>query len=173
MTTNQAIDKETVYLKVIREVYPNLEVRSARLHTSDGQFNDILFINDDLIFRFPRYEESIDGFLREIEVLEKLQGRVNLPIPHPIYVSSGTRAVGKVFMGYQLLPGKPLFRDVLNTITDEPTRERLAQQLADFLYGLHTLSPSVLGLELPVHDAHTESRKLYARSEEHTSELQS
>ena len=167
MITNQVMNKETIYLQAIGEAYPNLEVRSARLHTSDGQFNDILFINDDLIFRFPRYEESIDGFLREIEVLEKLQGHVNLPIPHPIYVSSGTRSVGKVFMGYQLLPGKPLFRDVLNTITDESTLERLAQQLADFLYGLHTLSPSVPGVELPVHDAHAESRKLYASVQEH------
>src|SRR5687768_14580281 len=150
MITNQVMNKETVYVQVIREAYPNLEVRSARLHAGEGQFNVILFINDDLIFRFPRYEESIDGFLREIEVLEKLQGHVNLPIPHPIYVSSRTRSVGKVFMGYQLLPGKPLFRDVLNTITDESTLERLAQQLADFLYGLHTLSPSVPGPELPV-----------------------
>lgn len=166
MTTNQSMDKETLYLQTIREDYPGLDIHSARLHAGEGQFNDILIINDTLIFRFPRYEESIDGFLQEIEVLQKLQRHLTLPIPEPIYVGSGTKSIGNIFMGYKLLPGKPLFRDVLNTITDESALEALAHQLADFLHGLHHISPAELNLELPINDALTDSQKFYSDLEQ-------
>jgi len=167
MITNRTIDKEALYLQAIRAANPGLDIHAARLHTGEGQFSDIVFINDDLIFRFPRYEENIRDFLREIEVLEKLQGYLSLPIPDPIYVSSETRTVGSVFMGYKLLTGEPLFRNVLNTITDESTLEVLAHQLADFLHGLHHLSTAALGLDLPVNDALAESRTLYSDIQEH------
>ena len=126
MITNRSMDKESLYLQAIRTAYPGLDIHAARLHIGEGQFNDIIFINDDLIFRFPRYEENIRDFLREIEVLEKLQGHLSLPIPDPVYASSETRSVGSTFMGYKLLPGKPLFRNVLNKIIDESTLEVLA-----------------------------------------------
>lgn len=156
------LDKEVIYSNIIKEAYPSLSIHSARLHTGDGQFNDVLFINDDLIFRFPRYEESINNFLREIQILRSLQGRLNLPIPNPIYVSLETSSVGHVFMGYKLLPGRPLFREVLNEVEDESILESLAQQLANFLYGLHTLSPVNLGLDLPVHNPLTETQIFFS-----------
>ena len=161
------MDKEALYLQTIRETYPKLDVDSARLHTGEGQFNDIIFINNDLIFRFPRYEESRDGLLREIEILQKLQGHLSLPIPEPIYVSSGTSGVGDIFMGYKLLAGKPLFRGVLNAITNESVLESMASQLAEFLYGLHNLSPAALGLDLPIINALAESRQFYEEVYEH------
>ena len=156
------MDKKTVYLLTIKEIYPTLDVVSARLHTTEGQFNDILFVNDDLIFRFPRYEKSVQNFSLEIELLQKLQGYVNLPIPNPIYIRTGTKDVGKVFMGYKMLVGKPLFRNVLSRITDESILDTFAQQLADFLHGLHALSPTKLGLDLPHQDQLTEYRTFFS-----------
>ena len=167
MITNRIMDKEALYLQAIGSAYPGLDMHSARLHTGAGQFNDVIFINEDLIFRFPRYEESIKDFLREIEILKKLQGRLTLPIPDPIYVSSEARSVGSVFMGYTLLQGEPLFRDALNTIKEESTLAEIAHQLADFLHGLHHLSTAALGLDLPVNNALAESRKFYSDIQEH------
>ncbi len=167
MITNRIMDKEALCLQAIRAEYPGLDIHAARLHTGEGQFNDIIFINDDLIFRFPRYEESIKVFLWEIEVLKTLQGHLTLPIPDPIYVSSEARSVGSVFMGYKLLQGEPLFRDVLNTIKEESTLAEMAHQLADFLYGLHNLSLAALGLDLPGNDTLAESRRLYSDIQEH------
>jgi aminoglycoside 2''-phosphotransferase len=161
------LDKEVIYSNIIKGAYPKLGIHSARLHTGDGQFNDILFINDDLIFRFPRYEESISNFLQEIQILRRLQGSLNLPIPNPIYISSGTSPVGNIFMGYQLLPGRPLFREVLNEIEAESMLESLAQQLASFLYGLHTLSHAKLGLNLPVHNPLAETQIFFSNVEKH------
>lgn len=167
MIVNMTRDKETVYLQVIKESYPLLEIQSGRMHTSDGQFNDVLFINDDLIFRFPRYEKGIHDFLREIQILQKLKSRVSLPIPNPVYMRSEPNEVGSVFMGYRLLPGTPLFRGVLNEITDEGTLESLAQQLANFLYGLHHLYPATLGLELTMCDGLAESKTFFSEVREH------
>lgn len=161
------MDKQAVYLQTIKEAYPKLDISSVFLHTSEGQFNDIVFINKDLIFRFPRYEESLAGFLREIEVLQKLKGHVSLPIPDPIFIRSQTRSVGKVFMGYKILRGKPLFRDDLNTITEESTLELLAQQLGNFLHGLHALSPAALGLDLPVSNQLSASQRLFLEVEKY------
>ena len=161
------MDKQILYLLTIRETYPDLDVYSARLHTADGQFNDILFVNDELLFRFPRYEENIPSFLQEIELLQRLQGHVSLPIPHPIYTSLQTRTVGEVFMGYRLLPGKPFFRKVLDSITAETTLESLAKQLATFLNGLHRLSPATLGLDLPLSDSLAETKVFFSNIGEH------
>jgi aminoglycoside 2''-phosphotransferase len=161
------MDKEAICLQVIKEAHPGLDIHTAHLHTSEGQFNDVIFINDDLLFRFPRYEETINHFLQEIEVLQRLQGHVSLPIPNPIYLSTGTRSVGRVFMGYKVIPGKPLFRQVLREITDEPTLDALAGQLANFLHGLHQLSPTTLGLDLPAKNVLAESRKFYSKVQEH------
>ncbi len=161
------MDKKIAYLLTIKESHPTLEVNSARLHTSEGQFNDILFVNDDLIFRFPRYEESIQNFLREIKLLQILQGHLSLPIPYPIYISAGTSVVGKVFMGYKMLPGKPLFRNVLSGITDDSILETFAQQLANFLHGLHTFSPTELELDSPHQNQLTEYRTFFTEVKEH------
>ena len=161
------MDKQTIYLRTIKEAYPSLDIHSARLHTSDGQFNDILYINDDLLFRFPRYEEDISDFLREIKVLQRLQGHASLPVPNPIYVSAETRLRGNVFMGYKMLAGRPLFRETLNSIKDKSTLESFAQQLADFLYGLHHLSPAELGLDLPPPDLLAESKSFFSDTEKH------
>jgi len=157
-----SIGKQTFYLQTLREAYPSLNITSARLHTSEGQFNDILFVNEELIFRFPRYEENIKNFLREIRLLQKLQGYLSLPIPDPIYISPDTNSVGKVFMGYRLLAGQPLFRDIFNTITDQSTVNTFASQLANFLYGLHTLSPTALGLNLPVQNQLSAYKSFYS-----------
>jgi len=161
------MDKTTVYLLTIKEIYPDLDVVSARLHTTEGQFNDILFVNDDLIFRFPRYEETVQSFLLEIELLQKLQGHLSLPIPNPIYASISTKLVGKVFMGYKMLVGKPLFRNVLSGITDNSIPETFAQQLADFLHGLHAISIMELGLDLPHQDQLTEYKTFFSDIKEH------
>lgn len=161
------MDKQVAYIQSIKNSYPDLDVRTTRLHTAEGQFNDILFINDDLIFRIPRYEESIDNFLQEIEILRKLYGCLSVQTPNPIYVSAMTKEVGKVFMGYQIIPGKPLFRQVLNEITGEAILEKLARQLADFLHQLHTLSPAAIGLNLQVHDQLSEVKQLFFDVQEH------
>ncbi len=140
-------DQKISFLETIHTIYPGIDIRSARQLTHDGEFNDIFIINDELVFRFPRFPENIPDFLREMELLTRLQGRLPLPIPNPIYTSS---APEKVCMGYRLIPGQPLQPDLMNRITNEAIIQGLAKQLADFLFILHHLTPGTLGLDFPL-----------------------
>ena len=125
------MDRLTPYVQTIQETYPDLPIRSARFHRSEGQFSDVLVINEDTIFRFPRYPDGIESILREVHILSRIQGCVTLPIPNLIYTSQDTCAVGKVFMGYRMLPGEPLWLETYHSLDDE-TQGRLAAQLARF-----------------------------------------
>ncbi|MBC7876661.1 MAG: aminoglycoside phosphotransferase family protein [Anaerolineales bacterium] len=161
------MDKQAGYLQTILEAYPNLIINTAHLHKSDGQFNDILFINDELIFRFPRYAEVMDGFLQEVELLQKLQGCLSLPIPNPIYVSENSRTIGNVFMGYRIIEGEPLLREVLNAIQDAQMLQIFAQQLAGFLNELHSISCESLSMKLTAPDTLTETEIFYENIQKH------
>ena len=73
------LDKPT-YLDSIREAYPHLAIRSARLHYfTDGQFNSILFVEEEgetqtIMFRFPRVESALKDLPGEIHLISGLQG---------------------------------------------------------------------------------------------------
>jgi aminoglycoside 2''-phosphotransferase len=160
-------EKQASCLETLHAAYPDLEILTARLHTSGGQFSDILFVNENLIFRFPRYAEGIPGFLRETELLTKLQGQLPLPIPNPLYISQGTAEPGQVFMGYKVIPGEPLWRNRLNEILDEAVLEGFARQLAGFLHALHGLNPATLGLSLPQNNVFAAQTAFYAEVRTH------
>ncbi len=55
-------------------------------------------------------------------------------------------------MGYWMLPGTPFWPEILDSIDDEDTLNRLAQQLATFLRALHSVPVEALGLDVPVSD---------------------
>lgn len=162
MSANLVMDKRTSYMQAIQEAYPDLLISSARLLTGEGQFNDIVLLNEELIFRFPREQESIPDLLQETEILKALQGRLSLPIPDPIYTNLGSRQIGKSFMGYKMLPGRPLFREVLHAITDEAILDSFARQLALFLHDLHGIPIPVLPADLKVRNRLLDSRRFYS-----------
>jgi aminoglycoside 2''-phosphotransferase len=157
------MDKQEAYLQTLSESYPDLPIRNAHLHNKDGQYNDILIINDEIIFRFPRYAEGVKSIENEVCILNRIQGYTTLPIPNPIYASKDEQRLGKVFMGYRMLPGEPLWRDILQSIEDDEVLQRLADQLAGFLKELHSIPIESVGTELPVHDSVADTSKLMRR----------
>ncbi len=88
-------------------------------------------VNDTFLFRFPKHAQAIDEMERELRLLRALQGKLPLPIPDPIYSSLEPREVGQAFMGYAKLPGKPLYREMLESVPGEETVQRLAEQLGE------------------------------------------
>ncbi|NIV36026.1 MAG: aminoglycoside 6'-acetyltransferase, partial [Anaerolineae bacterium] len=48
------------YLKSIRTAYPDLEIASAEFN-SQGQNSDVVVVNGELIFRFPRYAHVLEN----------------------------------------------------------------------------------------------------------------
>lgn len=149
------------YIASIHAAYPELRIERMRLN-DEGQYNDILIVNDDLIFRFPRHDEGIEKLAREIALLDRIRPALPLPIPEPIYRRLAPRAVGQVFAGYPLLPGESLWRETFAAITDPVVIGRLATQLAGFLRALHGIPTDRVADVLPPPDW----RELWADLEE-------
>jgi aminoglycoside 2''-phosphotransferase len=161
------MSKINVFIESIREAYPGFILENVRFHPHDGQYNDILIINDELIFRFPKYEESIESFITEIRLLQYMQDHISLQIPQPIYTSLKSEAPKKVFMGYRMIPGEQLHREKLDEIAEESTLQMLADQLACFLKELHGLPTKCLEIDLPLHDGPDKWAELYAEIQAH------
>ena len=145
------------YLARIHAAYPDLRIDRIRLN-DDGQYNDILIVNDDLIFRFPRHDEGIEKLEQEVALLARIRPFLTLPIPEPVYQSFTPRTVGQAFAGYRLLPGEPLWHETVAAITDPAIVQRLASELATFLRALHTISIDIVADVLPA----TDWRQLWA-----------
>lgn len=161
------MDDPTSSLQVIRQAYPELTIHSVQPHNQEGQFNNLLIINDELVFRFPRYPEGVASILNEIRILSRIQGCTSLPIPNPIYCSQETDRIGEVFMGYPCLPGETLWRPVMAQIEDERIFDRWGAQLAGFLTELHAVPTQIMGSDLPLQDGLAEWVNLYADIRKH------
>jgi len=146
------MDLLTAYLHGITTTYPDLIVHTATLDISGGQFNAIVLINDDLIFRFPRSAYVAEQYPRQIALLTYLRDKLPLPIPDPQYRSSPDVPWQHCFMGYHRIPGAPFYREVVDAIRDPAAVQALAVQLASFLRSLHQVSLADLPADLPMSD---------------------
>jgi aminoglycoside 2''-phosphotransferase len=154
------LEKIERYTKQIHRFYPHFEISSARIDQG-GQYNDVIILNNEWIFRFPRYEETIQTLEVENAILEAIREYVTLTIPNPVMHSQGTHVVGEVFSGYRMIAGAPLYRNAYINIPDESLKDKIAAQLAGFLTELHAVPRSTLPERLPQGDCLEEWRKMY------------
>jgi aminoglycoside 2''-phosphotransferase len=155
------VSKQSQYIRAIHAVYPDLTVETVRLN-QDGQFNDVLVVNNEVIFRFPKTQREAAKLHTETSLLRSLQGHVTLPIPDPIYLSDETTSPGQVFMGYRLLSGEPLWPETLQALNSKEV-QHLADQLATFLRQLHATSAEALEVKLADFQGCEEWQELYNR----------
>ncbi len=155
------MNKQAIYVQTIQNAYPDLAIETVQFNQS-GQFNDILLVNDALIFRFPKVERETRKLRTEVALLRSLQARLSLPIPQPLYVREETEGIGQIFMGYPMLPGKPLRPSLLHTLGNEVVQS-LAEALAIFLRQLHSTPLETLEVKLPDIQGCAEWSDLYQR----------
>ncbi len=134
------------YIDRIKQVYPSLSIQKCQLNEI-GQNNDVLIVNESIVFRFPKYEKGIGSLKKETEILEAIKNTVSIPIPIPIYQSFEKGEVGKVFVGYELIQGSPLWKASFGSINNQEVLKRLASQLVNFLIEIHSISKNKLPLE--------------------------
>ena len=129
----------------IREIAPWIEVRTMRLD-KEGLVNDVVIVNEEFVFRFPKSDYGFERFESEIKLLRLLEGRLTLAIPKPFYV-------GEDCMAYRMIPGETLRPDLLLRMAEDDQQE-VADQLAQFFRELHGFPlEETAGLELPSADA--------------------
>lgn len=151
------------YTNQIQRRCPDLPVRTATLN-ADGQYNDVLVVNDAYIFRFAKVAPAIETLSREVYILRRLQSRLPLPVPSPEFASPEGAGLGEAFMGYRMIPGRPLWREAFQAIRAEDGLSRMAGQLAGFLLALHQIPPEqIVPAGQPVADSAADMRELHTR----------
>lgn len=133
------------YEKRIRELFPELAIDSVRLN-SEGLLNDIVIVNDELVFRFVKIGFGFTDPLVEARVLRFLRKYITLEIPEPFYES-------QELLAYRLIPGQTLRRDQLMRLSDAD-QQVVADQLAEFFKQLHSIPLSdAAAHKIPMADA--------------------
>jgi aminoglycoside 2''-phosphotransferase len=123
-------DQLAGYLARIQADIPTLHIASARLN-SDGMMNDVVVVNDDLVFRFAKNEHAKTLLAYEAQLLQLIERAVTVPVPHIEHYND-------TYMSYRFVPGAPLYRHTLLRAS-AATQDRLAHQLATFLQQLHAI----------------------------------
>ncbi|MDX1686930.1 MAG: aminoglycoside phosphotransferase family protein [Candidatus Promineifilaceae bacterium] len=155
------------YVDQIGRIYPHLSLESVEL-LAGGQYNDVLLVNEAVLFRFPKVPSAVTALKREVAVLSIIHPLLPLPVPEPLYVNGQNQGVGAAFMGYPRLPGESLWRADLEAIRDETILARMARQLAEFLLALHDVPLAEFDpAAVPVEDDRTSWSGLYHRIREH------
>jgi aminoglycoside 2''-phosphotransferase len=133
------------YEKRIREICPELVIENVSLNSA-GLLNDVVIVNDELVFRFVKRDFGYKDPREEANLLGFLSKYITLPIPEPFYQSADALA-------YRLISGEALRRDVLMRLSEDD-RQAVADQLAQFFKELHNVPvDEVSGFELPKADA--------------------
>lgn len=153
-------DEIDALVRYIVSCHPELKVASARLHNTDGQNNDVLFVNESLVFRFPRTDKVAGSFHSQIIALEQLAQRLPLPIPVPLYKNLDATHVSRIFFGYPRLTGESMQAETLAAL-EAPVHNRIADQLAQFLKALHSTTAHDIGVNLPLRDTRDEWEKMF------------
>lgn len=127
------------FIENIQSLYSDLSIEDFYLNEI-GQNNDVLIVNKSLVFRFPKYKNGIIHLKRETEILKYIKAIISIPIPNPIYQSFEELEPGKVFTGYHLIDGVPLWKESLTDVKSEELVKGLAKQLVSFLIEIHSIS---------------------------------
>ena len=95
--------------------------------------------------------------------MKYIKGIVSTPIPYPIYQSLEEIEPGKVFTGYKLIDGVPLWNESLTGVESIELVKGLAKQLVSFLVELHSISGEKASrdLKLKVRNPSEEMYNLY------------
>lgn len=133
------------YEKRIREIAPDVAITSIRLNC-EGLLNDVVIVNDEIVFRFPKHEYGFKHLKDEAGILRLLRNYLTLEIPTPLYETDDCLA-------YRLIQGETLRRDLLLRLPDVK-QQAIADQLAQFFKELHSVPVrDITDFEMPAADA--------------------
>ncbi|WP_066498118.1 aminoglycoside phosphotransferase family protein [Abyssisolibacter fermentans] len=148
------------YIEIIKEENPHLIIDKFCFN-KEGQNNDVVIINDDFIFKFPKYPQGIEKLKKEVRILNILKSYISLNIPNPIYNNLDSYEVGCVYSGYKMIRGISFKKDIFyNT----QRKDFIAKQLALFLKELHSIPlEKICEYELDVIDGYNEWVSLFKK----------
>lgn len=125
--------------KIIQINFPTFEIKDVSF-IGEGWDSCVYRINQEYIFRFPKYEKVSENLKKEICLLPKLKNHLNISIPNFEFVGKKSKVFDKYFVGYKAMLGVPLTRNVFDQLSDY-VKEEIAKQIAHFLETMHSIPP--------------------------------
>src|SRR5687768_8185571 len=106
------------YIERIKQVYSSLSILDCQLNEI-GQNNDVIIVNGSIVYRFPKYQMAIDKLKTETVIVEAIESNVSISISYLMYQFFEKWEVWKVFVGYELIQGSPLWKASFGRIKNE------------------------------------------------------
>lgn len=151
------------YIEFIKEKNPSIIIEKYNFNC-EGQNNDIVIINHEYVFKFPKYPEGIEKLKREIDVLDILNRYISLDIPKGKYFNVDALKVGQVYCGYKMIKGVSFGNEIYNNVED---KKNIAVQLATFLKQLHSIPvKEVRSCSVKIIDNRSEWESVFNRIQE-------
>jgi len=122
---------ELKYMELIKSRYPQLDLSKIEFNKTDGSYSDIAVINNEVVFKFAKYDWSAVYLRNEAEVLGFIRNFVALPLPDVEMVDQNVTK-------REYIKGSPLYRNVLLK-SDNSTQDTVAREIAVFLEQLHSI----------------------------------
>ncbi|MGD6893519.1 aminoglycoside phosphotransferase family protein [Bacillus infantis] len=124
------------YLEFISDEYPDLKIKKFQANEK-GWDNDIVIINESLVFRFPKFENVISKVEAEgklLHLLKKKHPLLQVPNYQYLYKNQMLKCVQ-----YDYLEGRMLGDISMDSFKNNQENARL---LGDFLTKMHSIDPA-------------------------------
>ncbi len=122
---------EVKYIELIKSKYPQLDLSKIEFNKTDGSYSFIAIVNNDVVFKFAKYDWSAAFLRNEADVIRFIRGFITLPLPD-------VELVDQNMSRHSFIKGAPLYRNTLLKL-DYHTQESIARQIATFMNQLHTI----------------------------------
>ena len=123
---------KTEYINLIHKYFPKLKLKEVEL-IKHGWDHDVIVLDKSWIFRFPKRKEYLKRFKGEVQILQYLKDKVNIPIPDYVYLAEDMS-----FGGYKILGGREMRAYLLKKLPASK-RKRIAKQLGEFMGIVHSI----------------------------------
>ena len=123
------------YLNLIAEHFPSITHSKVRF-IRHGWDNDVLILDERLVFRFPKRSAHFERFKTEVRLLRHMRGKFSVTVPDYAYLPDDLG-----FGGYHIVPGRPMRRSLFKQL-NAATKKNIARELGQFLSVLHAVPVS-------------------------------
>lgn len=134
-------DQEPYWHAAIHRIMPDLEIRNLEIN-HEGLVNDILIVNKEWVFRFATGDYGQELLDQEYQLIRLIEPLVSLAVPSPFLRTDDV-------IVYPYLKGETFFRRIWSQL-EEKQRQKLADQLGQFLKELHSIPTENLDWEIPM-----------------------
>ena len=122
---------ELKYIELIKSRYPQLYLSKIEFNKTDGSYSDIAVVNNEVVFKFAKYDWSAAYLRNEADVIRFIRDFITLPLPDVELIDQNVSR-------RHYIKGSPLYRNILLKL-DYHTQDIVARQIATFLNQLHSI----------------------------------